>query len=172
MSVPNENEFNWSIPGGWTGYGPASLGWIYMGLEPMTQDDVDALVAMLASTGWAADDDPAIDPFTVKGRWHARWTTYLDIMEGTQPNGGKGSSVYETQLTGDGVSFTKTEMWYDDPVTGEGHKGIPPDCGAYHVDYSSDNNVAGPRPGSEAEALLGDGHYAWDERREWYYIVD
>ena len=143
-----------------------------MGVNPYTQEDVEELIEVLNSTGWAATDDPAIDPFTRNGRYHPRWTTYLDLMEGTQANGGKGSKVYETQHTGDGVSFAKKDMWYDDPVTGESHKGIPPDCGAYHVDYSSDNNVAGPRPGSEAEALLGDGHYAWDSRKEWYYIVD
>ena len=90
MSTETSSGGYWAIPGGWHGDGPASLGWVWMGVNPYTQEDVEELIAVLNSTGWAATDDPAIDPFTRNGRYHPRWTTYLDLMEGTQGRPGHG----------------------------------------------------------------------------------
>ena len=156
---------------------PTSMGWVYAGDEPMTDDDPAALNIYLASLGYPT---PAmIDPFSVKGKHHRRWSTYRNMVEGTQANGGLGSPRFEQQWVDPyhdgGVNFVKPgdTVWYIDSETGEALKGFPPNCGAYHeVDQGGgySDYYSGPRPGSESERLLGTGDYIWREFLGWYEV--
>jgi len=162
---------------------PPTDGWVYMGNEPMTEEDRQNLYDWLETTGmkdsYGSPQDIQIDKLSQVGLlhrdWSSHWAEYQKATnDGYVPQGGLGSTVYEDQHVGAGVDFAKESIWYTDSDTGESVKDIPPNCGAHH-----DRNMgggywdaySGPEPGSEAEKLLGESHYEWDPKNGWYVIA-
>ena len=176
MSVPTNNPLPFGLPSP-ADASPQSLGWVYSGDDPMTDEDEVALNNYLDSLGYPT---PAkIDPFSVKGKHHRDWSTYRNKVEGTQANGGLGSDRFAQQwvdpLHDGGVNFCKPgdTMWYTDSNTGESLKGFPPDCGAFHevnVGGGYSDAFSGPRPGSMSEEILGDSEYLWSDFFGWYEV--
>lgn len=159
----------WSYPN--KVYNPAAGqyeadGMIYIDNEPMTEKDLADLKRYFGM-------NVEVDERSIVGRYHPDWSTYFDEMTNNQNKmGGKGSSVYELQKVGKGVTFIKGETWYFETLAGEMLYGKPPNEGAVHTVWIDDYPalLAGPEPGSEAEELLGDGEYKWNNVREWYEI--
>lgn len=157
---------------------PQSLGWVYVGNEPMSNEDKQMLNDWMMSMGYPGDQK--IDPFSIRGKYNSKYTTYGNLVEGTQAQGGLGSPTYEQQwvdpdTSENGVSFVKPgdTIWYIDSETGEALKGFPPDCGAYHevnVGGGYSDYYSGPKPGSVAEEILGDGTYFFSPLFRWYEV--
>lgn len=150
---------------------PSTDGWVFIGTYPMTAEDVQDLYDFMQSSFFPLDspDDLVIDQLSVVGTYDANYTSYYYYNTGKQPPGGKGSTVYENQHVGSGVKFAKEPIYYTDADTNEFQYGMPPDSGAYYEGIRS--AISGPKPSSEAEHRLGDGHYEWDEENAWYIIV-
>ena len=174
----SEYTLPFGMPSPAYGHNPQSLGMVYTGNEPMTDEDVLALNKYMATWGWPT---PAkIDPFSIKGKYDSKYSTYRNKVEDTQANGGLGSPTYEQQwvdpdTSENGVSFVKPgdTIWYIDSETGEALKGFPPDCGAYHevnVGGGYSDYYSGPKPGSVAEEILGDGTYFFSPLFRWYEV--
>ena len=137
--------------------------------------------AVWQGTGEPTEEDYAIleggpyDPMSIVGLYHEDWSTYFDHKNDTDPAkklGGRGSTAYECQNTGEGVEFWNTTMGdeagYYYTADGKLTWGIPENLGAYHK--TPKGYVEGPEPGSEAEKLLGNGRYAYNGNKGWYVV--
>jgi hypothetical protein len=158
-------------PGGWSYPSPVSVngqmmsdGMIWTGDHPVTEEQM----AELTET---RGHETSIDSLTKVGRWHPNYDTFYHVHNQSAPRqGGIGSFAYETQKCGKGVVFTKTGIMFHHR-NGKYKFGVPHN-GAYHHRMAGDGqeDFAGPEPGSEAEKLLGDGEYFWDNGHQWYDI--
>ena len=148
-------------------FAATKYGFVYMGLEPMTDDDVQAL------REYTRQSDPKIDRLSTKGRWNRNWICRETSL---QHMGGEGSETYESQMCGQGVHFKprtgQEPIFHVDPEGNYVHGVVDyPRLGtSYHIDdYNS--TVAGPRPDSEADTVLGDSTYVWDDDLALWTIV-
>jgi hypothetical protein len=166
---------NWSQPS--PTYNPEtgqyeSNGWVFFGLEPVTEEDIQALVDLINPEG-LLDFMYSTDEASLVGRHHRDWSSnFYATVEPHQRPGGLGSPTYERQLVGAGVQFAKEPIWHYN-TDGQFVKEIPADMGAYHTYIWPDgysDNIAGPEKGSEAETLLDGGSYGWDEEAQYYII--
>ena len=158
----------------------SAYGWVFMGMQRMTEEDVD----LLRAAGYQGD----IDGLSDCGRLDRDWTYEAYVRgETSGPKlGGEGSHTYETQKvigtgregTGD-VEFKEDgqrDIWHVDP---EGNRVYGP------VDYPNTGRsfhrddwgqtVAGPKPGTRAWAKLhkAEGRrYAWQDKNAWWVIRD
>ena len=173
MSVPTEEMLQFGLPG-LVDANPQTLGWVWTGNAAMTAEDEEALNVYMYSMGYGGPQK--IDPFSKCGRYNKRYTTYQNLVEGTQATGGAGSDAYQQQHVdpeGFGVNFATQSIWYTDSVTGESMKGVPPNLGAY---YDKDmgggytDAYSGPRPDSLAEEILGDSEYIFSAVHGWYEV--
>lgn len=169
----------------WSTVSPAyagfpTAGWTFQGKEPATQEDLDDLIAEMKGPIQAGDYQSLItvvDTRTLVGRWDTGWTTFPDEHQNSDPwtrRGGLGSGTYESQKCGEGAGFRRKgegAIFHFDPDGDYVWKKLDYDKTgtSYWVDgYNSTR--AGPKPGGEAEQLLGDGSYEWDEVNEWWTI--
>lgn len=168
MSVPN-STLRWS-----TGNYKISDGMVYVGLEPATKADFDALAA------YVGDRDYEIDERSLRGRFHPLWSTaYYEIYpDDPLKPGGRGSHTYETQLLGANgggdIEFRPEDqqaIFHYNPEGEYVHGEIDyPNTGrGFHKDASGAHR-AGPRPGSEAQEILGDGSYVWNKQLELWEV--
>ena len=145
-------------------------GYVFMGLEPVTQEDYDKLSAYTGKPVTEADCDAP----SLVGRHHPDWNSHFyESVEPHQRPGGLGSDTYREQKVGDGVKFATKAIWHTN-AEGNMVKEIPGDCGEYHtVMYPGGyaDNFVGPAPESQAEERLGDGSYYFDDNHEWYAIT-
>lgn len=156
---------NWSLPAPVDG---KTWGFCWTGREPATEEDLDALDAWMKDKG-----EYDVDVLTLVGANNREYTAQHYEAKGTPPEdrcGGLGSPVYETQKVGEGVAFLGSKhVWYwaSDGVRDFGQV---PNLSAYH--RTTLGIHAGPRPGSEAEGLLANGFYEWDDENEYYVVGD
>lgn len=156
--------------------GTPTCGWTFHGKESATQEDFAELQAHLP---FPLTMD-IIDHRTLGGRWDRDWTTGPDLLMGTDPwdmDGGLGSSTYRTQHVGAGVGFrdapdqVDVPIWHFDP-DGNYVKAIlnyeRTGTAFYRDMYNSTR--AGPEPGTEADEILGNGRYVFDEDNGWYVV--
>ena len=144
-------------------------GVIWAGLHKADEDDMETM-----------PEGAVPDELSLVGRYHPRYTA--EIWERgettTDPLGGKGSHTYETKRLGvkgggdivfrdssdpiyhydpDG-NYVHGQLLYDKTGTG------------YHVDEYGMTH-AGPRPGSAAERIIGDGHVEWDDKKDLWTVA-
>ncbi len=171
----------WSVPSAaYIGGQYISGGMVWQECEPITMEQYKESIEFY-SQPWAAGATPMpgtppseqhYDKLSMVGRYHKKYNSFFYAVDGKRdPDGGLGSKTYEMQHVGGyypdnlKVSLHETVWFYRGS---EYVKEVTPR--GYHL---ADNgaNYEGPRPGSEAEALLGDGTYSWDEEEELYIIV-
>ena len=164
--LTNNPDIPWSYPS------PASDGttdgFVFMGDNRVTIEDFQKLEVYLERDDFDRD---SVDGLSLCGLLHRDWNSnfYSKASGGNKP-GGLGSEKYETQYVGDGVKFNKEPIWFN-TAAGELVKEIPEQ--GYHTTYSDSGDAdsyEGPEPGSEADSLLGDGLYKWDEQNGFYII--
>lgn len=121
------------------------------------------------------------DILSFPGRYAREYTAKIWVLgeTTTEKLGGEGSHTYETQnlgaFGGGDIEFMpedKGEIWHRNPE-GEkvyGELNYPKTLRGYHRNMYGEA-AAGPRPGSIADELLGDGSYEWDEEHAWWVIV-
>lgn len=139
-------------------------GFIFMGLEAATQEDMDELEAY-------AGGEPVIQQSSLCGRWAPQWTA-----TGNQDMGGLGSHTYEVQKVdpgGQDVEFKPEDQGvcfhYHNGKRVKGKIDYPNTGRSYH-NQPGLGLVTGPRPGSEAEELLGGRKYKFNEANQWFVI--
>lgn len=157
------------VPDGWSYPAGKDGGMVWIGKEPATMSDYEALKQGLG-------DNVQVDMRSIVGLYNIRWTSAWNQQNPNAiPMGGEGSVAYELKLVGEvgnGVQFTKDPIWYYDS-DGNLVKGIPPECGAYHQKYVGDgyyDNFEGPEPGSIAAKMHRGGEYYWDDVRKLYDV--
>ena len=164
---------NWSWPAGQNGDG-----FVFMGMYPCTEDDFQGLFDYLTSSPestWETLEDMwragvHVDRLSLVGKYHPDWSSAWQKVKSGSPQGGVGSTTYEKQRCGAGVKFTRKAVWcYPDYESNELDRVVPSNY-AYHYSEQRGTNVMGPEPGSEAERLLGDGTYVWNEERAMWEI--
>lgn len=155
--MKNSDDLEWSA---------SADGYIFMGLEPATEEDFAALNSY-------AGGEALYQESSICGRYDRAWTA-----TGNADMGGEGSHTYETQKVGaaGGGDVEFRPLDDDDAVfhfnpEGEYVSGIlmyDKTLGAYHTTPAG--VVCGPKPDTLAEELLGDGEYRWNEKNRWYVI--
>lgn len=150
-------------------YMASEYGFIFMGLEPMTDEQLQDLIEFVGDTG------VKVDPLSLPGRWDREWNAQIWLRgESTSDKpGGLGSHTYEVQKVGEGVEFRddREAIFHVAPdgnyvygVLDYDRTGTAFHRNEYHT------TVAGPKPGSAAEELLGSGAYYWDAENDWWEI--
>ncbi len=162
------DDLQWSSPR----YEYASSGFIFMGERQVTAADLAELEDYIGGT-------PLIDHRSVVGRWHPEWSSayYDDYPDHQNKPGGLGSHTYEVQkvnpLNNGAVEFApedQEEVFHYDPDHNFVHGKIDyPNTGRAFY-RATIGTVAGPRAGSLAALLLGDGSYVWDSENKWWVI--
>ena len=158
-----------------------AYGWVFMGYEPVDDEDYAELEAYLA-TGGISIEDVTFDDASLVGRLAREYTA--EIWErgetGTPKMGGEGSHTYETQRIigknyGSGDVMFKDEgsrdIWHINPI-GErvyGQLDYGDTGRSYHVDQWG-QSTAGPKPGTRAATYLGEDRYAFQEKNAWWVV--
>lgn len=140
-------------------------GFVYMGTGTMTDAEYKALEAKVGR-------NVPVDPGTTMGRFSKEW---LPEDKDAREMGGPGSHTYETQHVGDGVVFIAADrgpVFHINP-RGEyvrAELNYPRTGRSFHRDVLG-SLVAGPKPDSEADNLLGGNQsYIWDEDGQYWVI--
>lgn len=148
----------------------------FMGYEPATQDDIDALMNYLNQNPKGRDRAVKIVESSKLGRLDRDWGKGFSSAK---KYGGLGSHTYEVQKVNGGpgvndVAFRKDDakaIWHIGPDGKRCHGVLDYDKTgtAFHKDEWG-QTVTGPEPGSAAEEKLGDGEYRWNKKNQWWVI--
>jgi len=165
----------WSVPSAaYIGGQYISGGKVWTQKEPVTLEQLKESIEYYSKPhALGATPVPGIPPseqsydkLSMVGRYDRRYNSFFYAVDGKRnPTGGEGSDTYELQYVGRGVKLSQEPVWFF--KDGEYVKEVP--VNGYHT-TSEDVNREGPEPGSEAESLLGDGHYEWDSNEALWLI--
>ena len=166
----------WSIPGGVYVDGEYQHdGLIWQGNLPPTDEEYKALwdgmrerPGLENKTDAELKENVAIDERSLVGRWHPDYSSFAHEHHQGHAQGGIGSFAYEHQIVGEQVKFAKKPIFYH-TKDGELLHGIPKN--GWHTGKHGDA-YEGPEPGSDSEKRLGDKHYRWDRKKQYWVIGD